>query len=209
MKTKIAKALLLTFWLAAMSSALYFLLDYEKTPGRALAPPLLWPPDSDIQRRRDGFTLVMAVHPQCPCTRATIAELSRLMAHAQGRLSTFVLFLKPEAQSSEWVETDLWSNASLIPGVEVRVDHAGVEAARFRALTSGATALYDRNGELVFYGGITSGRGHEGDNAGRSSIENLINGGTATETQTAVFGCPLFTDEECVEGRELHDGHNR
>jgi hypothetical protein len=209
MKTKVAKALWVVIWLAAMSSALYLLLDYEKTPGRGSSPPLLWPPNSDIQRRRDGFTLVLAVHPQCPCTRATIAELSRLMAHAQGKLSAFVLFLKPEAQSSEWVETDLWSNASLIPGVEVRVDHAGVEAARFGALTSGATALYDRNGELVFYGGITSGRGHEGDNDGRSSIEALINSRMPAQTQTAVFGCPLFTDQDCVEGRELHDGNNR
>jgi hypothetical protein len=37
----------------------------------------------------------MAIHPHCPCSRASIGELSILMAHSRGRLAAFVVFVEP------------------------------------------------------------------------------------------------------------------
>ncbi len=89
-----------------------------------------------------------------------------------------------------------------IPGVKVMTDEDGVEATRFRSLTSGQAMLYDSNNRLVFSGGITASLGHAGDNQGRSAILAWLTTGAANTNHTAVFGCPLFkagtpTEEVC------------
>jgi hypothetical protein len=186
------------FWLLLVVVGLLVLWNYENTPGVAAQPPLRWPADSRIQRAPDGATLVILVHPHCPCTRATIGELALLMAHTQGRLTAYVLFLKPAGFSDDWEKTDLWQSAVDIPGVNAIVDDGGTEARRFHAATSGQTILYDADGRLLFSGGITASRGHSGDNAGRSAIVSLVNAGSAEQEETFVFGCPLFdANSEC------------
>lgn len=128
------------------------------------------------------------------------------MAQAQGRLTAYVLFLKPAGSHDEWEKSDLWQSAARIPDVDVVPDKDGVEARRFHAVTSGQTVVYDNSGRLLFSGGITRSRGHSGDNAGRSAIVSILNAGQAEQTQTAVFGCPLYdSGAECRE--EKHDGH--
>ena len=188
------------FWLIAVSTGLWILWGYENTPGVSAKPPQLWPFDSRIQRSQDSATLVMLVHPHCPCTRATVGELAGIMAHAQGRLNAYVLFLKPAGFAEEWEKTDLWQTAAAIPGVSVMVDDGGLEARLFNSSTSGQTILYDPKGQLLFSGGITGSRGHSGDNAGRSAILSLVNAEVAERAETFVFGCPLFDkNSECLK----------
>lgn len=185
-------------WLFAVSAGLLVLWGYENTPSMGAKAPGSWPADSHIQRAPARATLVMLAHPHCPCTRASIGELALLMAQSQGRVTAYVLFLKPPGFSDEWERTDLWQSAASIPGVNVMVDESGAEARRFQAATSGQTMLYDADGRLLFSGGITGSRGHSGDNAGRSSIVSLLNTGTAERAETFVFGCQLFgANSEC------------
>lgn len=187
-----------TGWLIFVVIGLWVLLGYENAPGLAATPPAHWPDDSPIQRTPDQSTLVILAHPHCPCTRATIGELAAIMAHSQGRLTAYVLFLKPEGVADEWEMTDLWLSASRIPGVQVIQDKDGREAQRFHAATSGQAILYDPQGRLLFTGGITASRGHSGDNEGRSAIVSLVNAEAAGRRETAVFGCPLFDPKsEC------------
>jgi hypothetical protein len=189
-------------WLVAVSAGLSVLWAYENTPGVSAKPPVSWPTASRIQRARDGATLVVFVHPHCPCSRATMGELGALMAHAQGRLSAYVLFLKPAGFSEDWEKTDLWQSAAMMPGVNVLIDEGGLEARRFNSSTSGQTILYDSAGHLTFSGGITGSRGHSGDNAGRSAILSVVNAGAADRAETFVFGCPLFDrNSECREAK--------
>jgi hypothetical protein len=120
------------------------------------------------------------------------------MAHSQGRLTAYVLFLKPAGFSENWEKTDLWRSAASIPGVTAMIDDQGAEANRFHAATSGETLLYDAAGVLLFSGGITGSRGHSGDNAGEAAIVSLVNSGATDLTETSVFGCPLFDqNSEC------------
>jgi hypothetical protein len=88
----------------------------------------------------------------------------------------------------------LWRSAEAIPGVTVRADQDGNEARCFQAKTSGHVALYDVHGKLLFSGGITSSRGHSGDNAGRSAIMKLLKHEMAVG-ETPVFGCSLLSPE--------------
>jgi hypothetical protein len=186
-------------WAFMTAAGLRVLLKYENQPGPTNVAPARWPGDSAIVPSQDLPTLVMLAHPHCPCTRASIEELNRLMAQAQGRVRTYVLFIKPTGSTEDWEKTDLWQSAARIPGVTVIVDDGG-EAKHFNAETSGQTALYDVEGRLLFSGGITASRGHSGDNAGRSAIVSLLNTGTAEITETSVFGCPLFGPRsDCLE----------
>jgi glyoxylase-like metal-dependent hydrolase (beta-lactamase superfamily II) len=129
------------------------------------------------------------------------------MAHTQGRLTAYVLLLKPEGFAEDWEKTDLWQSAKSIPGVELVIDDDGIEARRFHALTSGQALLYGRDGRLLFSGGITGSRGHAGDNAGRSAIASLVNRGEAERDETFVFGCPLFDESECRESKDERTEH--
>jgi hypothetical protein len=135
--------------------------------------------------------LVMAVHPYCPCSRASLGELALLMTRLHGRISACVLFYKPQGFSEAWEKTDLWQSAAAIPGVAVLRDEGGLEAFRFGALTSGQTMVYDVSGSLLFSGGITSSRGHLGDNAGFEAIVSSVLHGREERASTPVFGCLL------------------
>jgi len=114
------------------------------------------------------------------------------MSQAEGRADAHALFFWPAGATKQWVQNDLWRDALAIPGVEVRIDDEGKEARLFHATTSGAVVLYDRDGRLIFEGGITASRSHSGDNAGRSAIVALLNGSRPERSKTFVFGCSIL-----------------
>ena len=178
-------------WGLVVGAGLMRLWAYADTPGKAAAAPERWPQASRLSRDPQRPTLVLFAHPQCACSRATVNELARLMAHEQGRVTVHVLFYEPEGADAAWEHTDLWRSASAIPGVRVATDTSGREAAAFDASVSGQTLLYDQNGRLAFSGGITFARGHEGDNAGLSAVSTLLAGGRPATDRTAVFGCSM------------------
>jgi hypothetical protein len=198
----------LVVWLVLVSIGLGSLAGYEASPGVQAAPPVQWPSGSLIQPTPQQATLVVLAHPHCPCTRATIGELAAIMAHSQGRLSAYVLFIKPPGAPGDWAVTDLWQSAARIPGVKVLEDSDGSEARRFNSATSGQALLYDPQGHLLFSGGITASRGHSGDNAGRDAIVSLVNANPADRNQTPVFGCPLFDPgSECRVSKDESSKH--
>ena len=181
-------------WLVGAVAGMGILWEYSVTPGTAGNPPSVWPAASRIPHRPDSLTLIMAVHPQCPCSRASIGELSALMARAGGRLRAWVIFVRPSGFGDNWARSDLWRSASAIPGVTSIVDDDGREARLFGAETSGQTIVYGGEGRLLFTGGVTAARGHWGDNAGVSAIRALLNDpATRADGKTPVYGCPLFS----------------
>jgi hypothetical protein len=180
------------------------LWNYENSVGAAGYPPVHWPANTRVELASDGATLVMVAHPHCPCSRASIGELALIMTQCQGRVSAYVLFVRPEGFPNQWARTDLWDSAARIPGVTALNDEGGVEAARFKAVTSGTTMLYDARGKLLFSGGITGSRGHSGDNDGRSAIVAMLANEQTDRPTTPVFGCSfLDPDKSRGEGEKL------
>jgi len=178
-------------WLVGVCAGMGVLLEYASTPGDPGRPPSTWPADSTIPPPAGRPVLVMMAHPRCPCTRASLEELGRLMADSLGRLDARVVFYAPADAAEDWWKTDLWTSAAAIPGVVDLLDRDAAESHRFHAETSGDVLLYDGNGRLEFNGGITVARGHAGDNAGLAAIEALVRGDTNVRRQTPVFGCAL------------------
>jgi hypothetical protein len=192
-------------WAGTVAIGSAKMLRYEFTPGPAGRPSAFWPSGSDIHPESHCARLVMVVHPRCPCTRASIAELAQVMTRAQGSVAAYLLFYRPRTFPPGWEQTDLWRSAAAIPGVTVIPDPEGREAQRFGAVTSGDVRLYDRAGQLLFTGGITGSRGHVGDNAGCDSVIRLLTCGAgdgaakapralAARPHTFVYGCPIRAD---------------
>lgn len=182
---------LLLLWAAAVGAGSAVLWRYAVTDGAAAAPPQRWPAQSSIVRETGRATLVVLAHPRCPCTRATLSELGVLMSRVGPKARAHVLFIRPPGMDSGWEKTALWQSAASIEGVTVHSDPGGAQAALFDAATSGQVVVYDASGDLIFRGGITGARGHEGDNVGLERALTLINGGRTDGNQSKVFGCAL------------------
>jgi hypothetical protein len=183
-------------WSVALVAGLRTLMSYESSPGAVGDVRQHWPVASKIPAPNERPVLVMLAHPQCPCTRASMDELAKIMAHVQGKVTAYVLFLKPQCAPAAWENSDLRRSAARIPGVTVLSDVDGTEAQRFGAETSGHTFLYDRSGALLFSGGITQSRGHAGDNAGENAIVSLISDHQSQLAKTFVFGCSLVDRQQ-------------
>jgi len=181
-------------WLVFVMGGMYALLAYKSTPGVEAAAPPEWPTGSKLQRIPGSATLIMMSHPHCPCTRASLAELQMLLGQYHGKLTAYVLFIRPEGVDFEWTNTDLWRTASHIEGARVVIDDGSTESDRFKGLTSGHVVLYDAAGRLAFSGGITGGRGHIGDNLGLQRILAVLHGEQPDRTDSPVFGCPLHAE---------------
>jgi hypothetical protein len=89
-------------------------------------------------------------------------------------------------------------SAAAIPGVHVISDERGAQARMFGALVSGQTLLYSATGSLLFSGGITGARGHEGDNPGRTVLTSMLTGQRADTVHTPVFGCYLHGEADLI-----------
>jgi hypothetical protein len=179
-------------WFAIIAAGVSLLDWHENKPGIAAAAPTAWPRDSQIQLSDRGNTLVMFAHPRCPCTRASLGELEKIVARCPVGVTPWVVFYKPDQADENWDQTDQCATAAAIPTAHVVRDIDGAEARRFHAITSGQTMLYNQAGELLFSGGITMSRGHAGDNPGRTAIEALLANAKPQNRATPVFGCPIL-----------------
>jgi hypothetical protein len=193
-KSWITPALLLAVWIVCIAAGLRMVWQYSYTPAPLAKPPGVWPAAAALTRNHGRAALLLFVHPECPCSRATIGELDRILASVQSRVDVSVLFAIPTGAPAGWSDTDIIRSARRIPGVTVLQDPEGAIARRFGARTSGQALLYDEEGQLVFNGGITASRGHSGDNSGRDAIVSLVLRRSAALHRTPVFGCALFSE---------------
>ena len=193
---KVRLVMLLACWGAGAGTAYWFMMKYEGTPGRAAEGiAMQWPAQAEAVKRVEGeATLVMAAHPGCPCSRASVAEIGELMARHPGKMVCYVLFAEQPAAGvgeKECEASDLWKAASAIPGVTCVVDRGDLTFHVFGARTSGQVFLYDAQGALRFSGGITGARDHIGPNAGLDAVTAFFDTGRLTYQSTPVFGCAL------------------
>jgi hypothetical protein len=192
-------------WLAAVVGGLGALQAYKSRPGSAGSAPAAfagWASDSGSRAR-----LTMFLHPHCPCSRASLRELQEILAREPGKAAVDIVFVKPAGAGRDWTTTSLREQAEAIPGVRL-IDDDGTLARRLGAETSGYVVLYDASGKLLFSGGITPSRGHEGPSVGLDAICALLDGTTKAPAgvQTPVYGCPLFTPGACADAHCSADG---
>ena len=90
-----------------------------------------WPDQSIVPLNSRRPTLVVAAHPLCPCTRATVAELTRVLTSYAGKVDANILILLPESAGHGWGPTDGLRRLGTMAGVQLIDDPGGKEATRF------------------------------------------------------------------------------
>jgi hypothetical protein len=160
-----------------------------------------WPAEAACHRAVDRPTLVMFIHPKCPCTRASLEEAANLHRRCGDQLAMQFVFLEPLDAPWKSDATEHWQSVRELQAGSMMIDPGGSEHRRFGATTSGEVFLFDRNGQLAFHGGVTAGRGHIGESPGRRAIESLVLSSEATFQQSPVYGCSL--DTPCHTARTL------
>ncbi len=177
-------------WMAVVVAGSVWLWKFSLEPGKSPAAEPVWPQASSLPRPGEP-TLVVFLHPLCPCSRATVEELSVLLARTDGRLAVRAVFITAGMEHGKVETSGLWKQVQALPGVTLHED-SGAEAERFHAETSGDAFLFDSAGRLRFRGGLTAARGHAGDNFGVDSIVRILTErGTAAPAIGPVFGCAL------------------
>ena len=206
----IPNLLICLVWILGVVTGLVVISNYESRPGENPGQSNLWPSTAAFTYSTEKPTVVMFVHPHCPCTRASLAEIARV--HAVCRESVEFKFVMFDAGTDEWRKSDLVETALSISENNHVWDFDGQEARRFKVKTSGHVLLYDAQGQLLFSGGVTSSRGHEGSNLGQTELiakiksccaesRKLANVNGLEKVETPVFGCGLFdeSEEDCDE----------
>lgn len=181
---------IVSVWVILIGGAFTALLGYHNVPGQRSDLGTVWPTNNSIKLDTQRANLMVFIHPQCPCSVASLNELARIQSICGIRLNTHVIFYSPSGMG--WEDTSKVRQALAIPNIHITNDVDGQLAQQFGALTSGHALLYSSNGRRIFSGGITPARGHEGENLGRSSIVQYVLEGETEYERTNVFGCPIF-----------------
>jgi len=215
-------------WSGLVAGSFYLWSAYEQQPGEI--------PDSHpaAEAVRGRWQLGMFVHPHCPCSRASLQELRRLLEQLSRPptevpvQATVYLVCPPEAPPG-WEEGELLTQLHRWHDVTVVIDRDGRKAQRWNVTTSGHVIVVDPDGRVRFRGGITPGRGRQGDNRGSRQILQILRGGLLPpgpgddtwsglkedETgvgpmpTTPVFGCPLGTPSAGPRAEELSSSADR
>lgn len=190
--SRMRTSLVLGVWAFATALGFHVAMTYQATPGAPSDARSAWPAELPIGLDPARASLVLVLHPHCPCSRATLEELDRLLTRWPETLRTHVFFYSDPALGPRWHETDLWRHAASIPGVSVRADEFGLCARALGGKVSGTAFLYSKEGALLFEGGMTAGRGHEGANPGTDAIAAILAAQTPGTRSAPAYGCALF-----------------
>jgi hypothetical protein len=189
--------LLISAWtvLVGISTWMMYAYSFEGSFADLSGVVTRWPSDTAIVPTPGRPTLVLFLHPKCPCSRATLAELERIWVQndeqSENSPKLIVVATVPADAPNDWLTTDTVEKAERLAGATLVVDADGREAQCFGAVTSGTVMWFDAQGKLQYAGGITSGRGHEGANVGRDCVEQLLHGQTPPARGLPAFGCRL------------------
>lgn len=179
-------------WLGLCGLGTGVLWSYAQSEGELGEPSQTWPLPSVEPPVPDGATLVLFAHPRCPCTSASMTAVERLMARFPEGLGVVVVFFEPEGADEAWRDSALWRRAESLRGAAVVADRGGRWTAAAGAMTSGIAGLYGVDGRLLYWGGLTPSRGHEGDSIGIDAVSAALRGDRAHARQGSVYGCPIL-----------------
>jgi hypothetical protein len=176
-------------WVALVGSGFAVLAEYASTPGEVGSVPTSRP----VAASTVGPEVLLFAHPRCPCTRASLLELIRLVR--ENDATATVVFWQPATEAEnlpEWRQSETIRLAEGEPKICVRFDAGGSLTKQYGVVTSGHCLAYDRHGDLRFSGGLTPGRGHEGLTTSQQQLAKLLSGNvTNSQVSFPVFGCRI------------------
>jgi hypothetical protein len=179
--------LIVLAWVGLLAGSFGYLMRYEATPALGTNPSATNSQFANFTH----FSLVMGLHPHCPCSRATVEELAKILSRAPESVKLTVFAFKPKDEPDSWIEGSTVSSLKKFKA-RIVVDEEGTEAQRLGLATSGQVQVFSSAGVLLYNGGITAGRGHGGDNIGAQTVLELLRDGKSEGRSAPVFGCSIF-----------------
>lgn len=189
----------LALWAAGIVFGTRYANNYSGTPGISSPSVDHWPTHSLLALSSTRDTIVIAIHPQCPCSNASVEELRNAVARSGEHPLIYALIYQPNNEPADWAETPVVRAAQAIPGSHIFIDRTGSEMERFHARVSGDVFLYDVEGRIRFKGGVTSSRGNVGESGGGVALTALLRHENLPVTHTPVFGCSLVRSPGVTE----------
>lgn len=107
-------------WVGTIGVGFDVLNTYDSTPGAQQKAPLRWPTTTNLKLSKNKLTLLMMLHPNCACSKASVTELTRVLTKSHNLVETRVLFSVPE--NKKWGDKTLWNQVKNLPGVELIID---------------------------------------------------------------------------------------
>jgi hypothetical protein len=135
--------------------------------------------------------IVMFAHPLCPCTRASLIKLGEVALQVKDQSQIRVVFVTRGLNPEDVTTSKTLALARQLKHVTTELDESGTEECLYQATVSGEVFAFDAQGERIFHGGLTSGRGHLGVASSQEYLEQLITGKATEPLDAAVYGCRL------------------
>lgn len=197
-------------WLILVGAGFISLAVYQHGEGEIAERESTWVESGLIQHDANQCQLLVFLHPRCACSLATLNELARIQSRCKDRLSIQVVIYHPSSAEADWLQSPNVKLIKQIPNVRWTLDLDGSLAQQFGVRTSGHAMLFSPKGDVVFSGGITPARAHEGDNLGKQAIERYVCLGEKSVEESNVYGCPIFgisaPEKVTVQSRKSPDG---
>ncbi len=144
--------------------------------------------DTDVH-----WQLKLFLHPHCPCSRASVAAWERLLEQLSGEaIEAEVVWVRPPEAAVGWEAGSLQERVQQMKGVRQWTDVGGVVASHYGVKTSGCLVIINKEGRVVYRGGLTVGRGRTNTFAVAESVARAIRQ-CGDFPASPVYGCPLLT----------------
>src|SRR6267142_2388289 len=137
--------LALLFWLALIASGQFWLLRYSFARGATASAPDSIPAFLNCSTTPSRPQLFLSLHPRCPCSRATVNELAKILTRVPNASEVTVLLYKPANEPDPWMNGTLRDECRRM-GCKIRADPGGLLASSLGSRTSGSVVLYDADG---------------------------------------------------------------
>lgn len=187
-------------WAVLLAGSFAVVHAYMGRPGpSASAVAAQWPAQTELGQPDGMAQLLVFLHPRCPCTDATLANLVTALGtpRESGSMCEITVIMSGPAVS-EGCPPHLQRRLEAMGSVTVRNDVDGSIARDFGAITSGHVVWCDGRGRVAFSGGITPGRGHVGPCESLARLTALVQHqhGDGPLEPTPVYGCAIFDMDE-------------
>jgi hypothetical protein len=183
-------------WLLCVASSFTAFALYKAQPNDMATGAIgLFPRGSSIVLAATKPTLIVFVHPRCACSRASLAEFRKLLAELGSGVAARIVVQGDRESNPAASTSDITREAFAISSASAQFDHGAREASRFGVKTSGHALLYGPDGRLLYSGGLTNSRGHEGPSLGRAHLLSVLAANVhhvGQEKRAApVYGCGI------------------
>lgn len=188
---------IMLLWVTAVTILFALLIWHDKSGVRltTAADDFQSLPDSNpidsSQLQSPKWHIELFVHPQCPCTRATLKLVDRLHRELLVPPELTIYVASYDQIKSDWSSSPNLRLAQQLDQAVVMEDKEANRAKSLGVKASGTLVVTDGEGNRLFAGGITAGRSCEQLNPSYFSVRNLLNNPATGLSNTVVYGCDL------------------